>query len=192
MQPRIVAQSAIINRSVVQLAPGLVLAGGQEDTEEASSELNDSQLFYQGFWLEFTSGLSLDDPDQPVPKTTKIENLYFAMPPSGSACWVSASFSRTKQRVQVYITWARGAFADSAYARLQEEQEQIDHELGNTVEWGSNGTKHHITVRQEFSDVWADSEREAIKKFFAENVNCFVNTFRGRMKRIGQDFKQQI
>jgi hypothetical protein len=184
--PHVIAQSVIIDRRVVSLPEGAVLveAGDAQTDDDVAEELTDSNRFYQRFWQEFTQQLKLDDPGQPIPKSTKIGNLYFTMPPSGGVSWVGLFFSKRNRSVGVYLTFTKGTFGDRAYAELYADRTAIEDEMGRELDWESVDGKHVIAIRREFDDIWASTNREAIKTFLAETANRFVNVFRPRLKRL--------
>ncbi len=185
VQPRVLAKTVIINHSVVTLSDGLVLREAEQPGEiRGEEELSESEKFYLGFWREFTQSLTLDDPSQRIPSTTKIQNLYFSLPPSGSATWLNVFVSRSRQSVGVSLAFAKGAFADIAYAALEADRDDIDKLLGAGVEWKSDGERHRIRIERSFADVWSETERPAIYGFLAEWVNRFVTVLRPRLERI--------
>ena len=187
VQPRVLARTEVIDRIVVQLSPGVELVEDQVAESAAEPELSDDQQFYTAFWAEFLEELRLDDPGQPLANVNKTANAYFSLPPSGGTAWVSAFFSKYRERVGVYITWTKGPFADAVFKQLEADKKAINKELGLPVEWSAKDGKYMIVIRQNFDDVWADSNRQAIKEFFANTVNSFVNTFRGRMKHLAEE-----
>jgi len=95
VQPRVLAQSAIVRRIVVTADAGLSV---QEDTgtsdvaieSEVDPARAETRRYFTEFWTEVLSGWQLDDQSQPVPGPSRSTNLYFSMP-SGSDGWVLTS-----------------------------------------------------------------------------------------------------
>lgn len=187
VQPRILAQSAIVKRTVVSLeSEGLVAV--DEDEEGSEAELSDSARFYRDFWKEFIDDLELDDPDQPPPNPTKSGNIFFRMPHSD--IWVALYFVQKKCRVGAYLTAYRDSFGDRIFERLSENKNGIEEELGIPVQWTSENGRHWVGSRKEFPDLMDPTYRTEIKDFLADISNRYVNVFRHRIKRIIEDLDE--
>lgn len=147
----------------------------------------DAPRFYHAFWTEFLSTLRLDDQSQPLANVTSRGNIFFSMPPSGGTAWITVFFSQASGYVGVFLTFTRGAFAEKAYNALLSERAEIDAELVVPVSWESVEGKYSITARKSFPDLRSVTDRDEIKRFFADRVNRFVNVFRPRLARIAQE-----
>lgn len=180
VQPRILAQSAIVKRTVVSLeSEGLVA----EDEGEREIELSESKQFYQNFWREFIDDLELDDPDQPHPNPSKDGNVFFSM--LDSEVWITLFFRQKECRVGAFLTAYHGDdFGNRIFERLSENKNLIEKELGVPVEWTSKDGKHRISSSKKFPDLKDPTYRTEIKDFLADRSNRFVNVFRPRIKRI--------
>jgi hypothetical protein len=189
VQPRVIARTVVVNRTVVELAPGLQIIEEEDTADGHEKPLTKSELFYLEFWKELTSELNLDDPGQPVPNTTKTTNLYLAMPPSGQSSWISAYFAKSRQITGVYLTFLRGPFADIAFERLVADREAIDEELGIPVEWDADPETQKYVIRNVSTENWDDSRREEMKAYLSDTLNRFVNVFRPRLESIASDMK---
>lgn len=185
VQPRVLAKTVIFKRSVVLLGDErLVMSDAKEESEEPD-ELSESEQFYLAFWPELLNELSLDDASQPLPRSVgKKGCIYFPMPPSGAQSWLTVYFSKKNQDAGVFLTFARGGLADMLYEQLYAEQDAINIELGLPVIWASSEAKHSVTASQKFPDLYASGNRDAIKAFFKDSINTFVNVFRRRLARI--------
>jgi len=74
VQPRILARSVIVNRTVVELANEEIrIQGGSEFDEE--EELSESDETNQLFWAAVLKGLSLSEPSQKIPRPGKRSNV---------------------------------------------------------------------------------------------------------------------
>ncbi|MCY4610342.1 MAG: DUF4268 domain-containing protein [Gammaproteobacteria bacterium] len=183
VQPRILAQSVIVKRTVVSLeSEGLV---ADEDEEGLESELSDSARFYQDFWKELIDDLELDDPDQPHPNLTKSGNVFFRMPHSD--IWIALYFVQKECRVGAYLTAYRGNFGNRIFEQLSEDKDRIEEELGIPVQWTSEDGRHWIGSSKKFPGLMDPTYRTEIKDFLADISNRFVNVFRHRIKRIVED-----
>ncbi len=183
LQPRVIAQSVIVKRSVIEFADEGLRARDQTDEMLEDEELTDLQRFYQDFWTEFLTELKLDDVSQPLPNPTTIGRV-FIIPSAWDQSWITLFFSKAKNEVGLFLTFYKGDFADRAYASLREEQSQIDRELNLPAEWRNDDGKYRIVAKKRFSDIYDTAHREEIKSFLTAGSNAFVNTFRHRIERI--------
>lgn len=187
VQPRVIARTIEMERYVIRVPDGAYIEGEGHSADVDDAELSDSAKFYQGFWTEFLGELRLDDTSQPLANITKSENVYFKMPPSPSACWISAYFSVTRNQVGVYLRLSKKEIGDSYYQALLSEKDTIEKDLGFKVTWQERDSVYSISVHRKFASVHSDEFRAAIKEFFAFHINQFVNVFRPRMERMAED-----
>lgn len=187
VQPRVLAQSTIVRRIVVQLeGAGLVAleqSGVVGPTEPGVDEdLEQNRERFTRFWTEFLAKLELDDKSQPVAKPSRSTNQYFSMPTS--AAWVSAYLAQASQRAGVYLTFNRGPIGDRLYAALKEDDKNIEAALRGTVRWQSDGEKHMIITRQPYPGVLLTEHRTELIAWLSQNVNAFVTVFRPRIEKL--------
>jgi len=192
VQPRVLAKTVVIKRTVVTLRDGRLEATDEADVEEREEDREPTELerFYLDFWPEFMSELKLDDASQRLPRAEgrRIANMFFPMPPGdGGQAWVTMYFSQGHREVGVFLTFARGALADTLYQGLTEQRAEIGAELGFDVQWEANDGKYTITCRRAFSDLRDPANREQIKNFLREAINRYVNVFRPRLEKLAED-----
>jgi len=188
VQPRVLAKTMIVKRSVIQIEDNraAVVSEGGEDQEEVEAESLDAKAqFYERYWKEFLEKrLRLDDATQPLPTPGRSTNIFFSMPPSGSQAWVSAFFAQSTRTAGVYLRFAKGVFGDTAYQQLLEDKQAIERELGVPVEWSSRDGKNSVASRITYADLAKPEEIERITSFFADRLNRFVTVFRPRLRKI--------
>lgn len=191
VQPRVLAKTTIFKRVVVSVKTDQVTVEDYSDDQEKVQELSDIEKFYTQFWPSLLAELRLDDPSQPPPNSTgKGGNIFFPMPPSGGQAWMNVYFSQQRHEVGVLLTFLRGTLADDTYAKLLEEQDAINHELGIAVNWESDDGKYNIRISRtfdKFSDLVDEENQTEIKAFFCDSINRFVNVFRSRIARIARE-----
>jgi len=198
VQPRVLAKTEIIERTVVSIKNGQVVIENPDDVteEKEEKELNDSEVYYTKFWPEFVSELQLDDVSQPMPdmkeEDLKLDNIFFRVSPKTYYSWLTIHFDKKNSQVRVLLDFRRNK-SDDLYEKLVSEQEEINKDLGLDVEWtsviGKKGVKNGISIHKKFDDLFAESNRDQIKGFFSDSVNRFVNTFRPRLQRIIDELK---
>ena len=188
LQPRVLAKTTIFNRTVVSINNGQLSVDEYSEEQEEKQELTSLQTFYTQFWPDLLNSFVLDDPSQPLPKSTgKRGNIFYPMPPSGGQSWLTVYFSQKDLEVGVFLTFSRGALADEVYGKLLGDQDNINEELGTEVIWEAKDGKYSIWISRKYSDLLADENQDEIKAFFADSINRFVNVFRPRLTRIAED-----
>jgi hypothetical protein len=186
VQPRVIARTVEMERYVIRLPDEAYIENEVAEAERSDDELSESARFYLDFWTEFLQELQLDDASQPIANPTKAENIYFKMPPSWNASWVSAYFSKSKSTIGVYLRFSKKEVGDTYYRTLLEDKEEIERDLGFSPKWEERDKVFSIGVHKKFPDVHGAEYREEIKAFFAEHINQFVNVFRPRSERISE------
>jgi len=192
VQPRVLAQSTILKRIVVDLRSDSLEA--KEDDASHSASGDDAPSLEQiaarerftSFWNVFLQRLELDDKSQPIQPPTQGQNQYFAMAKESKG-WVSAFVAPSVNRAGVYLTFYKGPVGDRMYAALKDEQETIERELGIPVEWSSDGEKHWITSAKNYSGSLLEDNREALYEHMTDAVNRFISVFRPRLTKLAHE-----
>jgi len=194
VQPRVLAQSTIVRRVVVELRDGQ-LSAREEDMaeveakadEQVSEELLKSRERFRSFWDGFLKQLKLDNQEQPVSLPATNTNQYFVMP-KGSNGWVSAYLLQSGHRAGVYLTFGKGPIGDRLYAALSADREAIEKEIGIPVEWDSDGKKHVISApERSYSGRLIEDHGPEVQAMMADRVNRFVNVFRPRLQKLVEE-----
>lgn len=188
VQPRILAQSTILKRLVIELRhDAMQIHEDSTESEETESgpdpDLIASRERYRAFWGGFLSKLKLDDQSQPVRPPSKTTNQYFDMP-KGSDAWVSAYLLGSANRAGVYLTFYKGPIGDRIYAALENDRDEIERSLGIPVRWDSDGSKHWISSWETYKGSLLDEHAEELHDMMTDRVNRFVNVFRPRLSKL--------
>lgn len=189
IQPRVLAKTLTIKKYVIALRDGLIRFDDEvtEDGEELD-EPTDNEKFYMSFWPELLNELQLDDPSQPLPRSTgKRGNIYFMMPVPNAQSWLTVYFLQSKGHVGIFLTFYRGEVGNTLYDLLLQDKNEIEDQLGKKVNWNSDGTKHMISAFQHYDDLKDPMNREPIKAFLKEHINLFVNVFRPRLEKMSNE-----
>jgi hypothetical protein len=185
IQSRILARTAVINRSVVQLESDQMSISDFTLEEEGDQELEERRRFYREFWKELIERLRFDDVTQPLPNSLPQSTNLILQTPCGSDAWFSAFFSPSSRRIGVYLRFRPGSAAESIFPLLKDERGQIDEELGlengTQLNWESRAGKPTISVARSYEDVLDPEHREEQLCWFADMMNRFVNAFRHRL-----------
>ncbi|HBE97598.1 MAG TPA: DUF4268 domain-containing protein [Verrucomicrobiales bacterium] len=189
VQPRVIAKTEIIERSVFEIRDERIKVDVEPEDEETRIDLNEKQKWYQDFWTELLGRLTLDDPSQPMANPTRTGNIFF--PIEKQQVWISAFFGQSRGLVGVYINFAKGESSDRIYSQLLEDREEIDRELGRDIKWKEfePAEKHFVSTIRTFgkNETKNPANREEIIEFLLEAINRFVNAFRHRVNRLAGD-----
>lgn len=191
LQPRVLAKTVVFKRLVIAIdqAGASLLEDGDDSFPVQTNNVNTTELqkFYLEFWPEWLSELELDDPSQPFPKNKNPArgNIAFDMPASNS--WITVYFYQNENEAGVFLTFYKGEFANQAYSYLLDNCDDIESELGIDIGWQSDGEKHKVIHKMKFNDLRSKENRQAIKDYFSDTVNRFVNVFRPRIQKLIDD-----
>ena len=188
VQPRVLAQSTIVRRIVVDLRHDSIEATeddaqSEDENRAVSPEVLADRERFQRFWSGFLAKLKLDDQSQPVRGPAKSQNQYFNMP-KGADGWVSAYVAPSVNRAGVYLTFTKGPIGDRLYAALRDDKDEIERALGIPVEWESDGNKHWIVSAKNYDGKLIDNHAEEIQAKMADHINRYVNVFRPRLEKL--------
>ena len=186
VQPRILAQSTIIRRTVIQLEGSGMTAKEQTISESEYEEPASQQDLirvrdkFRAFWTEFLEKLALDDRSQPIPKPAQSTNQNFSMP---GAAWVGAYLAQSVSQVGVYLAFPKGPVGDRLHEGLRSDKEAIEKALGIPVSWESDGQKHYITSDEHFTGI-LDEHRKQVQSWLSDRIDRYVDVFRPRLEKL--------
>ncbi|GGY86308.1 hypothetical protein GCM10007071_37230 [Marinobacter zhanjiangensis] len=138
---------------------------------------------YQSFWTDFIQGLQLDDPDQPMANPIPKGNVFFPMPPRSSIAWLTLYFYKSGSEIGCFLRLAKTEEGTAIYEALKEDEETISNELPFHIHWDDNNNRVIVTKR--IKSEWPPVRDPVVKEFFEMAVNSFVNVFRPRMEKLG-------
>jgi hypothetical protein len=190
VQPRVLARTAIINRTVVGLASEtLEIQEGDEQGKEGSGpkapELGERERYLLEFWTELLVTLSLDDVEQPLGKANATSNIYFPMP-AGSHMWLTCYFFQKESKIGIFLGSDRtSSLALQIGLQLQGQKDPIDREFlkaGLQTSWSkTEGGKTQIEASKKYKAVLDPANRADQLAWFTNAINAFVNVLRPRI-----------
>ncbi|MYF69678.1 MAG: DUF4268 domain-containing protein [Proteobacteria bacterium] len=187
VQPRVLAQSLIVKRTVVSLeSEGLVAL----DEDEAEEDLDDFAKYCLRFWTELIDRLKLDDTSVPRPKPTRGGTLFLKMPKGSGGARLILYCLKKDEQVGVLLVFSPGPLADRVFESLREDRREIDEELEVPIQWTPEDVedgKHRVQAYKNFPDIRDPRYRDDIMAFLADRANRFVNAFRARIERIVEE-----
>jgi len=182
VQPRILAKTVIVERTVIELTSSEMAVAGDEKDDETSEEISAIKSYYTEFWRDYLAQMQLDDVG--VPHTTPTANNLFLYPAINKQSWISAFVAKSSQKVGVYFRVPKGEYGELMYRYLLEHKAEIDASIGESAVWDNKGEgrEKYIIVELAVDDVHAESSKEAIFEYYNTQINNFVNAFRPLLK----------
>lgn len=191
--PRILARTTVITRHVVAVPDGHAVHEPEDARSEADQDheriaLGDEQ---QRFWSEFLSGLTLDDPEQPVPKAARQGYLTFMLPAPAGSSWLTVYRDKRLGEVGVSLSSSRGYAGEIAMLAIADDWEQVQRELGGTAKLVDNRGRPRITDFISTGPLDDPESRAAAFDWLRKRVNVFVNVMRPRVRSLVADVQQR-
>ena len=186
VQPRVLAQSLIVKRSVISLASAGIEVTEEGDDDDSERQLTELEHHFLKFWEEFCAQLRLDDASVPPPNPTTKGFVTLKMP-AGSNSGIRLYCRQSDKRVGIFLKFARGELGDRIYARLKEDRACIDDDLGLPCDWVAEDSQHYVDSFRSIPDIRNSKYREQIMAFLADGANRYVNAFRHRIERIVEE-----
>jgi hypothetical protein len=187
VQPRVLARTLIVNRSVVELkSDDMQVLEQAADFEE--DMISDRESFYLSFWSELIKTIKLDDAEQTLAKPQRQGNIFFMLPTKGNM-WITAYFLQQASKIGVFLGWSRtSAVAREICSRLEQERDAIDRELGISVEWQTDKDgKLTVGAKKDYASLRDPSNRQDELDWFRDAINRFVSVFRPRIARLWRE-----
>jgi len=187
LQPRILAKTEILHRTILVGSAGVVAIEEIAKAEdlEIDDKANIQREWFQDFWSGYRSILTLDDLDQPIPSALpKSTNIYFSMPMKmANDSWISAYIAQSSLVGGVYLTFSKSCDkSHEYYERLLADREDIEKIIGYPLTWENNGQKIYISVPIiTYKDLNNPSDRVKVQQYLADMTNRMVNAFRHRL-----------
>ena len=197
LQPRVVARTKIIERSVVvvrderqariQAEEDVAVPDQGGAPASAAAPANDlgegeRQAGYRRWWQPVLDA-PLDDPDQEPPKLYWPNNVRASLPMKGT--WILC-FATEAGRGQVGVcTAGRTGYYDEFLNAVLPLKDEVVAELpqGTQVRPFSNGQSMTFICQRDGREFSSEAD---LKTWIADTLNAFVNAFRPRLRRLTQ------
>jgi len=189
VQPRLVARTALIERSVIRNeASGIQIADLVDEREAvapraiAGPKLDSvTQQQWRDFVERFTAQVRFDDPGQPPPRHGGTNWMRVPLPgPAALTLWRSKP-----QGVVGAFASFKGNEALELYQKLQADHEAIDKEFADNdlpaPLWKSEASEASLALEWPSPWPWTPAEEERQMNLMSRAANQFVNSLRPRI-----------
>lgn len=183
--PRVLARTTMITRHVIAIPEGHAIQEEEDDAADADRQSLSTEQ--QVFWTEFLSELSLDDPEQPIPKPAKLGYLSFMLPAPQGSCWINVWRDITKGRVGLTLSYSSGYIGEDAVKSLMADLQAIQDQLGGDVQVSNIGGKEKIYEEKIVGDLHSATVRAEAFEWLRQRLDAWVNVLRPRIRSIVQD-----
>lgn len=185
--PRVLARTTMITRHVIAIPDGHAIQKEEDDAADADRQSLSTEQ--QVFWTEFLSELSLDDPEQPIPKPAKLGYLSFMLPAPQGSCWINVWRDITKGRVGLTLSYSSGYIGEDAVKSLMADLQAIQDQLGGDVQVSNIGGKEKIYEEKIVGDLHSATVRAEAFEWLRQRLDAWVNVLRPRIRSIVQDME---
>ena len=185
--PRVLARTTMITRHVIAIPDGHAIQEEEDDAADADRQSLSTEQ--QVFWTEFLSELSLDDPEQPIPKPAKLGYLSFMLPAPQGSCWINVWRDITKGRVGLTLSYSSGYIGENAVKSLMTDLQAIQDQLGGDVQVSNIGGKEKIYEEKIVGDLHSATVRAEAFGWLRQRLDAWVNVLRPRIRSIIQDME---
>lgn len=185
--PRVLARTTMITRSVIAVPDGHVIE--DDSGEETDPEQVSLQSEQQQFWSEFLTGLTLDDPEQPIPKPAKLGYICFMMPAPQGSCWINVWRDITRGRVGLTLSYSAGYIGEEAVQSLMDNLGSFRGELGGEVKVAKISGKDKIYEEKVVGDLSNSDVRAEAFVWLRARLDTWVSVLRPRIRALVMDME---
>lgn len=181
--PRVVARTVNVTREVVAVPDGFTLQTDSQSEPEGQDQSTEEEALRRAFLKDVLSGLTFDDPDQPIPRISAKGWLNVYLPAPSNSCWIVVLFQKHPGRIGVRLSANANSVGDEVMRRMVQDWKAVREELG-----GDPSFKTIYTTRTAIDDyipIYLDAgaaEREVAVAWVRDRLRAFVSVFRPRVR----------
>lgn len=187
VMPRVLARTALITRNVISVPDGHTIE--EEVGDEVDPDRQSLSAAQQQFWTEFLAGLTLDDPEQPIPKPAKLGYLSFMLPAPQGSCWINVWRDIGKGQVGLTLSWSRGYAGEVAAGSVVESWGSFRNDLGGDARIESVRDKLTIYEERQSGDLNNPEVRSAAFEWLRRRLDAWVSVIRPRIRTAIEDME---
>lgn len=192
LQPRVLAKTAILERSVVRIEDGVITIdearGAQASAPQRTGADRRVDTAFQQAWRDFAerfiASIEFDDPAQPPPRLGGIGWVRLPLPLGLS---ITLWRGKTQQKIGAFVRFS-GSEGQGWFEALHAARADIDAELARAglppPEWDSSANAPMLSVEAPAPLPWDAAAEDAQVEFLAGCANQLVNSLRPRLERL--------
>ena len=187
--PRVLARTAVVTRTVVQMPDGYTCRDAEELTDIIADPERDALAGEnQRFWAEFMTILKLDDPEQSKPRLWRRNFMFLTLPAPKDSCWLMI-YRAEGDEIRLYLTWTRSTPGEYAMQVIVADWDRIKEELGGTAKLSERSGRLRPMDSRQFHPLSSHEVRKQAFAWLAERVNTFVNVLRPLVRSAAADYR---
>jgi hypothetical protein len=137
-----------------------------------STEISPLKIRQQQFWSEFCDYIRRKDPNMKLHKPAPQHWLNFSMGSSMAGLATTMNTQKNRFSTEIYI-----ANNKTLYSYLRDNEEEIQSELGGTVDWFEANVAAGMNLYYLVDDVFNESRKEEYFEWLYSNLVKFRNLF---------------
>jgi hypothetical protein len=137
-----------------------------------STEISPLKIRQQQFWSEFCDYIRRKDPNMKLHKPAPQHWLNFSMGSSMAGLATTMNTQKNRFSTEIYI-----ANNKTLYSYLRDNEEEIQSELGGTVDWFEANVAAGMNLYYPVDDVFNETRKEEYFEWLYSNLVKFRNLF---------------
>ncbi|MFD2648259.1 hypothetical protein ACFSX5_10695 [Devosia albogilva] len=133
--------------------------------------------------------LQFDDPEQVIPKPTRLGYCTFALPAPGS--WLTAYREVGRGRVGLFLSSAKNSPGEAVAEIIASEWDSFKDELGPSAELTKRDGRYSIGDALQVRSLHDPAERDRAFQWLAGRLNTYVNVLRPRVRSALADHMEE-
>jgi hypothetical protein len=193
--PRVLARTASITRTVISVPDGYRVVGGDDATSENGDDLDPDREATGSerlqFWTEFLHHLRIDDPEQPMPKPSRMGYISVMLPAPNGSSWLTVYREKAKNSLGVFLSASRNSAGEFAMQTIVNDWDEIKSDLGGTSTVIDRSGRKTVADSRTFPTLNTPDAKIEAFAWLAERVNAFVNVVRPRVRSAAIDYEEK-
>ena len=187
VQPRILARSLIVNRTVVELNDERLSATNDPDGAPVTS-LSSIEQENKRFWTAMLKSLSLDDTTQRIPEPAAGSVIFFMFGFTGEV-WVACFIVRATRSFGVYLSRKSSSqFGSEVFERLTSDLELLKDECSEDLDvWSNSNGQQRIGFSKSAEFLSNPAKFDDSVKWLQQRTNELINAVRPRIHAMWED-----
>lgn len=134
------------------------------------------------FWREFLDGLTLNDPEQPIPKPARTGYVRFYLPSPAGSAWITVYRNLLQGKVGVLLSCHSSGVGETVRQAVIDDWEAVRTAIGGAVGLDKEGGRQTVIDTLNCGPTDGTPAREEALAWLRERVNAFINALRPRVR----------